>query len=150
MAGTLKLRSDDCAAPLLGVSGAVLAGAASLFSLIFFLCQPAVSPNPGVAAYTPPAATRLVPLPRISDAPELPAETSSGLTALAQAQAGDQPAKPPRPAARKRPRVDPGERDQLRFRAAGEFRLSRPQQRARMERWAAVVVLSRPGPGHHS
>ena len=116
MAGTRKLPSDDWAAPLLGVSSAILAGAAGLFALIFFLCQPAVSPNPGVAAYTPPPATRLVPLPRISDAPELaelPAEAPSGLAALAQARADDPPAKPPpRPVARKRPRVEPVEREQ--------------------------------------
>jgi hypothetical protein len=88
-------------------------------SLIFFLCQSTVSPNPGVAAYTPPPATRLVPLPLISDAPkraELPAETRSGLAALAQARAGDPPAKPPpRPVVRKRPRVEPVERDRRNF-----------------------------------
>jgi hypothetical protein len=119
MAGTRILPSDDLAAPLLGISGAILAGAAGLFLLIYFLCQPTVSANPGVAAYAPPPATRLVPLPRISDAPEL-AELSvdspsppSPLSALAQARAGDQPAKPPpRPVARKRPRVEPIEREQ--------------------------------------
>jgi hypothetical protein len=119
MAGTRRLPSEDWAAPLLGISGAILAGAAGLFSLIFFLCQPTVSPNPGVTAYTPPPATRLVPLPRISDAPELadlPVETSSPLAALAQARAGDQAAKPPpRPVARKRPRAEPVERDQRNF-----------------------------------
>jgi hypothetical protein len=116
MAETRKLPSDDWAAPLLGVSGAFLAGAAGIFLLIFFLCQPSVSPNPGIAAYTPPPATRLVPLPRVSDAPELaelPAETPSPLAALAQARAGDLPAKPPpRPVAGKRPRVEPVEHDQ--------------------------------------
>jgi hypothetical protein len=116
MAGTRKLPSDDWAAPLLGVFGAILAGAAGIFLLIYFLCQPTVSPNPGIAAYTPPPATRLVPLPRISDAPELaelPAETPSPLAALAQARPGDPPAKPPlRLVARKRPRVEPVEHDQ--------------------------------------
>jgi hypothetical protein len=111
MAGTPKLPSDDWAAPLLGVAGAFLAGAGGLFLLIYFLCQPTVSPNPGIAAYTAPPATRLVPLPRISDAPELAellAEPPSALAALAQARAADQPAKlPPRPVARRRARVEP-------------------------------------------
>ncbi len=119
MAGTRELPSDDWTAPLLGVSSAILAGAAGIFALIFFLCQPTVSPNPGVAAFAPPPATRLVPLPRISDAPELaelPAEAHSGLAALAQARAVDQPAKPPpHPIARKRPRVEPIEHDQRNF-----------------------------------
>ncbi len=116
MAGTRKLPSDDWAAPLLGVAGTFLAAAAGLFLLIYFLCQPTVNPNPGIAAYTAPPATRLVPLPRVSDATELaelPAEPTSGLAALAQARAGDQPAKlVPRPVAHKRTRVEHGERDQ--------------------------------------
>jgi hypothetical protein len=115
MAGTRKLPSDDWATPLLGVASVFLAGAAGLFFLIYFLCQPTVNPNPGIAAYSAPPATRLVPLPRISDAPELaelPAEPPSALAALAQARAGDQPPKPPpRPVARKRARAEPGERE---------------------------------------
>ena len=119
MGATRKLPSDDWAAPLLGVSVAFVAGAGGLFLLIYFLCQPTVSPNPGVAAYAAPPATRLVPLPRVSDAPELaelPAEPPTGLAALAQARAGDQRAKlPPRPVAHKRPRLEPVERDQRKF-----------------------------------
>lgn len=119
MAETWKSPGDDWEAPLFGVFGAILAGAAGLFLLLYWLCQPAINANPGVAAYTAPPATRLVPLPRISDAPELadlPADTSSPLTALAQAQPNDQPAKPtPRPVARKRPRPEPRDLDPHNF-----------------------------------
>jgi hypothetical protein len=102
---------DDWAAPVLGVLAVILAGAACVFLLLYDLSQPTISPNPGVAAYTPPPATRLVPLPRKSDAPvlaDLPGDPESPLTALAQAQASDQPVKrhipPP---VHKRPRGDP-------------------------------------------
>jgi hypothetical protein len=125
MAKTLELQSDEWAAPLLLVLCAILAAAAGFFLLLYFLCQPTVTSNPGLAAYTPPPATRLVPLPRQSTAPELadipPAAASpapaasSALTALAQAQPRDPPAKPARPPARKRPRVEPSEHDQRNF-----------------------------------
>jgi hypothetical protein len=64
----------------------------------------------------PPPGTRLIPLPRRSDAPELvdlSADPASALSALAQAQTSDQHAKADaHPPARKRPRADPGEHDQ--------------------------------------
>jgi hypothetical protein len=117
-----ELLKDDWVAPLLGVFGAILAGAGCLFLLTYYLSQPAMNPNPGVAAYTPPPATRLVPLPRKSDAPELadlpplPTEPSPALTALAQAQPSDQPPKrEARAPVRKRPRIDPRDDDQNRF-----------------------------------
>jgi hypothetical protein len=119
MAKTWKSPSDEWAAPLFGVFGAFLAGAAGLFLLLYFLSQPTINANPGVAAYKPPPATRLIPLPRISDAPELadlPTDTSTALTALAQARPSDPPAKPaPRPAAHKRPRAEPLAHDQRSF-----------------------------------
>jgi hypothetical protein len=102
---------DDWATPVLGVLAVMVAGAACVFLLLYDLSRPTISPNPGVAAYTPPPATRLVPLPRRSDAPalaDLPGDPESPLTALAQAPASDQPVKrhipPP---VRKRPRGDP-------------------------------------------
>jgi hypothetical protein len=125
MAKTLDLQSDEWAAPLLSVLCAILAAAAGFFLLLYFHCQPTVTFNPGLAAYTPPPATRLVPLPRQSTAPELaeltpaaasPALTaSSALTALAQALPSDPPAKRARPPAHKRPRAEPGEHDQRNF-----------------------------------
>jgi hypothetical protein len=127
MGHTGKLRTDELreslneewAAPLFGVFGVILAGAACIFLLLYYLSRPAVNPNPGLAAFKPPPATRLVPLPRKSDAPELaelPAEPPSPLTALAQAQPSEQPAKrEARSPARKRPHVEPREDDRARF-----------------------------------
>jgi hypothetical protein len=105
--------------PLFCVFSAFLAGAGGLFFLIYDLCQPTVYPNPGEVAYSAPQATRLIPLPRRSDAPEiadLPAEPPSALNALAQAQAGDPPAKHDiHPPSRKHPRADPRPYDPRRF-----------------------------------
>jgi hypothetical protein len=131
MAKTLELQSDEWDLPLLLVLCALLAAAAGFFLLLYLHCQPTVTFNPGLAAYTPPPATRLDPLPRQSTAPELadippaaaspaltasPARTaSSALTALAQAQPSDSPAKPARPPAHKRPRAEPSEHDQRNF-----------------------------------
>ena len=98
----------------------IVAGAACVFLALYELSQPTINPNPGLAAYTPPPATRLVPLPRQSDAPELaelpvdlPPAPASALSAMAQAQASDQPVKrDAHPPARKHARVDPGVSDQ--------------------------------------
>jgi hypothetical protein len=79
-------RSDGSGAQL-AMFGLISGGAFVLFALLYNLLQPAVVANPGLAAFTPPPATRLVPLPRQSDAPplaEVPAETAS-LKAFAQA-----------------------------------------------------------------
>jgi hypothetical protein len=83
---------DDLAGPIICLLGSISAVGVFGFAL-FYLSQPAIYPNPGLAAYTPPAATRLVPLPRISDAPEVASEQAtlgdeppSAETALAQAQ----------------------------------------------------------------
>lgn len=109
---------DDWAVPVFGVIGVVMVGAACLFLLLYELCQPAIHPNPGIAAYRAPPATRLVPLARASDAPELadlpvdlPPEPASALSALAQAQPGDQTTKREARPPRKRTRVDPRDRD---------------------------------------
>jgi hypothetical protein len=118
MAETWKSQSDEWVVPLFWFLSAILAGAACLFLLLYSLSKPTEYANPGIAAYTPPPGTRLLPLPRKSDAPELaelPAEPSSPLSALARAEASEDQAKRDiRPPARKRPRVDPREYDQRR------------------------------------
>jgi len=92
---------DDLAGPVICLLGAISVVGFFGFAL-FYLSQPAIYPNPGLPAYTPPPATRLVPLPRISDAPEIaPAtrrdEPASALAALAQAQTPQKPTKEPDP-----------------------------------------------------
>ena len=119
MAKTWESQSDEWTVPLFWGLCTILAAAAGFFLLLYSLCQPTVSSNPGVAAYAPPPATRLVPLPRQSTAPELAelpaAAAPSALTAMAQAQPSDLPAKPARPPAHKRPRAEPSEHDQRNF-----------------------------------
>jgi hypothetical protein len=77
---------------------------AALFLLLFWLMQPKVLNNPGIASYSPPPATRLEPLPRKSDAPELadlpPVNSSS---AFAEAFSPEPPA-PAKQEARERPK----------------------------------------------
>jgi hypothetical protein len=83
------------------------------FSL-FYLSRPTSVPNPGLTAYTPPPGTRLLPLPHMSEAPELadvPNEPTSPLTAMAQAQTSQKKAKDP-PSAHKRPRTVPRKTEQ--------------------------------------
>jgi hypothetical protein len=98
--------------------GVFLAGAAGLFFVLYSLGRPTIYPNPGVAAYAAPPATRLVPLPRQSTAPELAdllvVDPPSPLTAMAKAQASDQPPDMS-PPARKRPRAEPGTSGQRGF-----------------------------------
>jgi hypothetical protein len=102
--------SDEWNAPVFGFLGALLTGAAAVFFVLFTLWQPTVYPNPGVAAYEGPPATRLVPLARTSTAPELadlPAvDPPSPLTAFAKAQPDDPAKTETYPPARKHPRVD--------------------------------------------
>jgi hypothetical protein len=109
--------SDEWDAPVFWILTAILAGAAGLFLVLyFFLLQPTIHPNPGLAAFTPPPGTRLVPLPRKSTAPELadiPGDPPSPLTALAKAQTDDQPVKhETRPPAHRHPRADPSDSGQ--------------------------------------
>jgi hypothetical protein len=81
----------------------VVFGALSLF--LFYFSHPATYPNPGLAAFSPPPGTRLLPLPRKSDAPEiadLPDEPPSAVAALAQAR-GSQTELIFKPPVRKRP-----------------------------------------------
>jgi hypothetical protein len=118
---------DEWETPVFWFLGVFLAGGGCLLFLIYSLYQPSIYPNPGVAAYQAPPATRLIPLPRKSDAPELPelaagvpavlaAEAPSVLTALAQARTSDPPAKREvHPSNRKRPRAEPRAYDQRGF-----------------------------------
>jgi hypothetical protein len=119
MAETWKSPSDEWAVPLFWFLSMILAGAACLFLLLHSLSKPTEYANPGIAAYTPFPSTRLLPLPRKSDAPELaelPAEPPSPLSALAQAEASEkQTTRDVGPPARKRPPVDPRKYDQQRF-----------------------------------
>jgi len=107
MVRRLKLQHDELGPAVIWIVSAITAVVGCFWFLIFDLSQPTVYSNPGVPAYTPPAGTRLIPLPRTSDAPELadvPNEPPSPLTALARAL--DQKETVPEPPARKRPSVE--------------------------------------------
>jgi hypothetical protein len=116
--GVRKSQDDNGVAPLFWVLSLNLAVAACFFLVLYSLLQPKINANPGLAAYTPPAGTRLIPLPRESNAPELaelPAVLPTALAALAQAQPADQHPKPDsRPPAHPRRRADPNDFDQRR------------------------------------
>jgi hypothetical protein len=108
-----KTQGDEWALPLFSIVGVIAAIVACFWLLIFDLSQPTVYPNPGVTGYAPPPGTRLLPLPRTSDAPELadlPNELPSPLTAMARAL--DQKEAAPESPAHKRPRVVAGENEQ--------------------------------------
>jgi hypothetical protein len=110
MVKRLKSQSDESVLPVILMLSAILAVVGCFWLLLFYFSQPTIYPNPGLAAYVPPPGTRLLPLLRKSDAPELanlPDEPPSPLAALAQAQ--DQ--KRFESAARRRPRVAIHEND---------------------------------------
>ncbi len=99
----LKSQSDEWALPVFLILSAILAVVGSFWLLLFHFSQPAIYPNPGLAAYVPPPGTRLLPLLRKSDAPELAnlPDEPPPLAALAQAQDQKMFESP----ARRRPRV---------------------------------------------
>jgi hypothetical protein len=113
MVKRLKSRSNESVLPLFWIVSAILAVVGCYSLLLFHFSQPTIYPNPGLAAYLPPPATRLLPLLRRSDAPELasiPDEPLSPFSALAQAQVKkEETSELP---ARKRPRVAIRENDQ--------------------------------------
>jgi hypothetical protein len=117
-------RSGEWEATVFWFLGVFLAGAAGLFFELYSLGRPTIYPNPGVAAFAAPPATRLVPLPRQSTAPELAdlpvVEPPSPLTAMARAQAID-PLPDMSPPARKRPRAEPGTYGQRGFGSAQQW-----------------------------
>lgn len=110
MAKTWVSHRDEWVLPLAWTLGAITT-VGCLFLLLLILAQPTVYPNPGLASASPPPATRLIPLPRQSDAPalaDLPPVPASPLTALALAQPVEALAKPEtRPPARRRARALP-------------------------------------------
>jgi len=80
------------------------------------LMQPRIIPNLGLAAYQPPPGTRLVPLPRKTDAPELadlpptPVETvGAGPDRASPSVEKATVAASPKPVARRKPRPRPAD-----------------------------------------
>ena len=107
-------QSDERVLPLFWLIGVITAIVGCFWFMLFQLSQPAIYANPGAAAYTPPPGTRLIPLLRKSDAPEVayfPDAPASPLTAFAQAQT-DQRGAMSEPPARKRTRATTPENDQ--------------------------------------
>jgi negative regulator of sigma E activity len=105
-------RNDEWATPVVWFLSAAAAGAGCVFLVLYALVQPMRLPNPGLAAYTPPPGTRLLPLPRESTAPELAEgprlDDASPVAALALAEKTGRPARreSTKPV-RKRVRVEP-------------------------------------------
>jgi hypothetical protein len=101
----IRLQDDESASAIFWIISAIVAVVGCFWFLVFDLSQPTIYPNPGLAAYTPPAGTRLLPLWRRSDAPELAtlsSEPPSPLTALARTVDHKEVSELP---ARNRPRV---------------------------------------------
>jgi hypothetical protein len=97
MARSWTSYGDEWALPLVWIVGTIAAVGSCFYLMLFVLSQPTVYPNSGLAMATPSSGTRLIPVPRRSDAPalaETPVEPASPLTALAQAQAGEKPVNP--------------------------------------------------------
>src|SRR5947209_19694352 len=70
---------------LFGYLSAAAGLAAVFFFLMYWLMQPSVVPNPGMAAHFAPPATQLEPLPRKMDAPELAEEPGRSYAAASTA-----------------------------------------------------------------
>src|SRR5215212_1038672 len=107
MAVITKSKTDD-SLPILNAFVVTLGLTAALFLLLYLLLQPKVFENPGLAAYQPPPATRLEPLPRASDAPqmaELPEEKT--VPVVAQEPSPPPVAKPPKAQKRKLAKKQP-------------------------------------------
>lgn len=105
-----KAQADPWIDPAFWLIGTIISIVGCFWFLLFSLSRPAVYPNPGLAAYTPPPAMRLVPLPRTSDAPEIPEpavsrDPPSALAAFAQPVPDQKQTKEAAPSAHKRPRA---------------------------------------------
>ena len=101
-------RSDlDGSLSALGALTLMSSLAVALFFLLFSLMHPKVLENPGLASYRPPPATRLEPLPRKSDAPELADLPANSHAAFAEALSPPEPPKPPKQEAREHPKKPP-------------------------------------------
>jgi hypothetical protein len=87
--------------PVMGYLCGYLAFMAGIFFFLYSQLQPATIANAGQAAYVPPPQTRLIPLARKMDAPEL-AEVSPLSSALvALAKGADTPTSPSNEASRR-------------------------------------------------
>ena len=109
-----KQPANEIAQPILWTVTAITMVIGCFWFFVFYLSQPTIYPNPGLAAYSPPAGTRLVPPPRESDAPDLaevPENSSSPLTAMAQDQLRQKEVKAV-PQVRKHPHTTPREAEQ--------------------------------------
>jgi hypothetical protein len=96
--------NHDGSLSTLGALSLMCAATAALFLMLFWLMQPKILENPGMAAYHPPPGTRLVPVPRKSDAPELASLPESSGPSFAEAPIPAEPPKPAKPAVRERPK----------------------------------------------
>ena len=94
--------NQDSLLSTLGALGLLCSATAALFLMLYWLMQPKVLENPGMAAYHPPPSTRLVPVPRESEAPELASLPESSAPSLAEAPIPAEPPKPAKPAVRER------------------------------------------------
>jgi hypothetical protein len=92
--------------PVICLLGAISAVVGCFWFALFYLSQPAVYSNPGLAAYPPAPATQLVNAPEVAPPPSL--------TALAQEQTPQKPTKQPDPR-HKHGRAVPHENDQRVF-----------------------------------
>src|SRR5262245_34476752 len=74
--------------PAMGYLSGYLAVMAGIFMFLYWLLQPVTITNAGQSAYVPPPQTRLIPLARKMDAPDLAADLQplNVLNALAQVE----------------------------------------------------------------
>jgi hypothetical protein len=108
MSARPSAQSVDVTMSLLGYLSASLGFVVAFFLLLYWLMQPSVIPNPGMAAHSAPPATRLEPLPRKMDAPELaelpepPPSVAFAQTNTSKSEKANQDVRAP---VRKRPRT---------------------------------------------
>jgi hypothetical protein len=96
--------------PSFWLIGTIISVVGCFWFLLFSLPRPTVYPNLGLAAYTPPPTTRLVPLPRTGDLPDTPdpaisSYPPSASAAFAQEELDQKQTKEAAPPAQKRPRA---------------------------------------------
>jgi hypothetical protein len=78
LAMSFETQVDDWTYPVMYSLIKLSLSAAVFFAFLIWLYQPRVLENPGVAAFQPPPATRLVPAPRKMDPPEIFEIASTG------------------------------------------------------------------------
>src|SRR5690348_3931434 len=94
-------KSNVASLPFLNALAVTLSLTAALFLPLSLIMEEKVFKNPGLASYRPPPGTRLEPLPRPSDAPQL-AELPETKTVAAVAQEASSSETPKPPKAEKR------------------------------------------------